>query len=53
VILVDTSASIEVLRDTDSSACDAVDRLIADKVAICDPVSMEVLAGARDEHHLA
>lgn len=53
MILVDTSAWIEFLRDTGSSACDAVDRLIADDLAICDPVAMEVLAGARSEHHLA
>jgi predicted nucleic acid-binding protein len=53
VILVDTSAWIEFLRDTGSSVCEAVDRLLADDLAICDPVAMEVLAGARDEHHLA
>jgi predicted nucleic acid-binding protein len=53
VILVDTSAWIEFLRDTGSSTCQAVDRLLADDLAICDPVAMEVLAGARDEHHLA
>ena len=52
MILVDTSAWIEFLRDTGSSTCDAVDRLLDDDLAICDPVSMEVLAGARDEHHL-
>jgi predicted nucleic acid-binding protein len=53
VILVDTSGWIEFLRDTGSSACEAVDRLIADDPAICDPVAMAVLAGARDERHLA
>lgn len=52
MILVDTSAWIEFLRDTGSPTCDAVDRLLDDDLAICDPVSMEVLAGARDEHHL-
>ena len=52
MILVDTSAWIEFLRDTGSATCDAVDRLLDDDLAICDPVSMEVLAGARDEHHL-
>ena len=52
MILVDTSAWIEFLRDTGSSACEAVDRRIADDLAICDPVSMEVLAGACNEHHL-
>jgi hypothetical protein len=52
VILVDTSAWIEFLRDTGSSTCDEVDRLLAAEIAICDPVRMEVLAGARDEAHL-
>lgn len=53
MILVDTSAWVEFLRDTGSSVCEAVDRLLDDDLAICDPVAMEVLAGARDERHLA
>lgn len=53
MILVDTSAWIEFLRDTGSPTCEAVDRLLANDLAVCDPVAMEVLAGARDEHHLA
>ncbi len=53
MILVDTSAWIEFLRDTDSSACVLVDEVLAEEVAICDPVRMEVLAGARDESHLS
>ena len=53
MILVDTSAWIEFLHDTGSPTCQAVDRLLGDDLAICDPVAMEVLAGARDEHHLA
>ena len=53
MILIDTSAWIEFLRDTGSPACEAVDRLIADDPAICDAVAMEVLAGARNERHLA
>jgi predicted nucleic acid-binding protein len=52
VILVDTSAWIEFLRDTGSAACERVDELLDDAVAVCDPVRMEVLAGARDEVHL-
>lgn len=52
MILIDTSAWIEFLRDTASPICDEVDRLLAVEVAICDPVRMEVLAGARDEGHL-
>ncbi|MGI8685044.1 MAG: type II toxin-antitoxin system VapC family toxin [Acidimicrobiales bacterium] len=52
MILVDTSAWIEFLRDTRSPVCDEVDRLLATDVAVCDAVRMEVLAGARDEAHL-
>ena len=52
MILVDTSAWIEFLRDTGSQVCSAVDRLLDGDLAICDAVSMEVLAGARNEHHL-
>jgi predicted nucleic acid-binding protein len=53
LILVDTSAWIEFLRDTDSAVCNAVDDLLGDEIAICDAIAMEVLAGARDERHLA
>jgi len=52
VILIDTSAWIEFLRDTESVACEAVDRLLEGDVAVCDAVVMEVLAGALDERHL-
>jgi len=52
VILVDTSAWVEFLRDTGSPACERVDVLLEADVATCDPVRMEVLAGARDERHL-
>jgi predicted nucleic acid-binding protein len=52
MILVDTSAWIEFLRGTGSATCDEVDRLLAEEVAICDPIRMEVLAGARDDAHL-
>ncbi len=52
MILVDTSAWVEFLRDTGSDVCIAVDRLLDADLAICDAVSMEVLAGARDERHL-
>lgn len=52
MILIDTSAWIEFLRDTGSPACNEVDRLLAAEIATCDPVRMEVLAGARDEPHL-
>ncbi len=52
MILIDTSAWIEFLRDTGSPTCDLVDGLLSERIAICGPVSMEVLAGARDESHL-
>lgn len=52
MILVDSSAWIEFLRDTGSPVCEEVDRLLGDEIACCDPVRMEVLAGARDEAHL-
>ncbi|CAN5871344.1 type II toxin-antitoxin system toxin ribonuclease VapC11 [soil metagenome] len=52
MILIDTSAWIEFLRDTGSPVCERVDELLAGEVATCDPVRMEVLAGARDDAHL-
>ena len=52
MILVDTSAWVEYLRDTGTPACVRVDELLADDIAVCHPVRMEVLAGARDERHL-
>ena len=52
VILIDTSAWIEFFRDTGSPVCNRVDELLAEDVATCDPIRMEVLAGARDEQHL-
>ena len=52
MILIDTSAWIEFLRDTKSPACNAVRDLLAYEIAICDVVKMEVLAGARDESNL-
>lgn len=52
MILIDTSAWIEFLRDTGSPTCEEVERLLADEIAICDAVRMEILAGARDSTHL-
>ena len=52
MILVDTSAWIEFLRDTASPICIRVDELLASDIATCHPVRMEILAGARDEAHL-
>ena len=47
--LVDTSAWIEYLRDTDSEVCNTVDRFIGDdrSLATTDVVIMELLCGAR------
>ena len=53
MILIDTSAWIEFLRDTGSEVCNTVDDLLGADLAICDAISMEVLAGARNETHLA
>lgn len=53
MIVVDSSAWIEFLRDTGSPVCDAVDRLLDADLAVCDAISMEILAGARDDRHLS
>ena len=52
MILIDTSAWIEFLRNTGTPVCNLVDELLEEEIAVCDPVRMEVLAGARDESHL-
>lgn len=52
MILVDTSAWVEFLRDTGSAVADRVHQLLGQDCAVTDPVRMEVLAGARDERHL-
>lgn len=52
MILVDTSAWVEFLRDTGTPVCTRVDELLDGEIATCDPIRMEVLAGARDESHL-
>ena len=48
MILVDTSAWVEFLRDTGSPVCTRVDELLGGEIATCDPIRMEVLAGARN-----
>jgi predicted nucleic acid-binding protein len=53
VTLIDTSAWVEFLRDTGSPVCRRVDALLDSPIATCDPIRMEVLAGARDERHLS
>jgi predicted nucleic acid-binding protein len=52
VILLDTSAWVEFLRDTGSPTCRRVDELLEAEIATCHPIRMEVLAGARDDRHL-
>ncbi len=54
MILIDTSAWVEFLRSTGSPAACRVRHLIATNagIACCDPIRMEVLAGARDPGHL-
>jgi predicted nucleic acid-binding protein len=52
VILIDTSAWVEFLRDTGSAVCARVDDLLDGDFATCHPIRMELLAGARDERHL-
>lgn len=52
MILIDTSAWVEFLRNTASTTCNRVDALLEGDVAVCDAIRMEVLAGARDERHL-
>jgi predicted nucleic acid-binding protein len=52
LILIDTSAWVEFLRDTGSPVCARVDELLGREFATCHPIRMEVLAGARDDRHL-
>lgn len=41
MILIDTSAWVEFLRDTGSAVCVRVDDLLDDAIATCDPIRME------------
>ncbi|UUT34393.1 type II toxin-antitoxin system VapC family toxin [Microbacterium elymi] len=52
-MLVDSSAWIEYLRATGSPADAAVERLIREQAPLktCEPVMMELLAGARSDTH--
>ena len=52
MILADTSAWVEFVRDTGSAACNRLDDALDGEVAICDAIRMEVLAGAGSERHL-
>lgn len=53
MILVDSSAWIEFLRGTDSPVCQRLEDVLGHDLAVCGPIRMEILAGARDEVHLA
>jgi predicted nucleic acid-binding protein len=49
LILVDTSAWVEYFRGTSSDThLRVTDLVTSDEVAVCEPVVMEVLMGARD-----
>ncbi|MFZ0835213.1 MAG: PIN domain nuclease [Mycobacterium sp.] len=53
MILIDTSAWIEYFRATGSTAAVRVRDLLRDtpdQVAMCEPIAMEILAGATGEH---
>ena len=52
-VLIETSAWVAFLRGHDDAVADAVASALASGVLTCDAVRMEVLAGARDEAHLA
>jgi predicted nucleic acid-binding protein len=52
VILIDTSAWVELPHDTGSPISQRVDDLPAVEIATRDVVRMEVFAGARNEQHL-
>ena len=55
-MLITTCTGAEVRPKSKLSKATAyrkIDELLAEDIAICDAISMEVLAGARDEHHLA
>lgn len=54
--LIDTSAWVEYLRDTNSIACNEVDRMVREdpgSVATTEPVIMELLAGANTDRVLS
>lgn len=55
MFLIDTSAWIEYFRATGSDTAVEVRRLLTtepDRVAICEPIAMEILAGAiEDDRH--
>lgn len=52
MIMIDSSAWIEFLRDTGSPTALAVEQALDREIVVCDPVRMELLAGARDDLQL-
>jgi len=52
LMLIDSSAWIEFLRDTGSPMCRRVEDLLDSDIATCDPIRMEILSGARNDRHL-
>jgi hypothetical protein len=51
MILIDTSAWVDYLRGVDGAATAAVRQLIThrhDELVMCEPIAMELLAGAQD-----
>ena len=52
MILIDTSAWIEFLRARETPADHRVQSALEGEIATCDPVRMELLAGARNDHEL-
>ena len=53
MVLIDTSAWIEYLRDSNSPTCNEVEGILGLEPAICDAVRMEIFAGARDEQQVS
>lgn len=53
MILIDTSAWVEFLRGTDHPAATRVADALSGEIAVCDPIRMEVLSGARDDRNLS
>ena len=55
VTLVDTSAWVEYLRASTSPACDQIRRLVENEGPLhtTDAVVMEIMAGGRDDAHVA
>ena len=52
MILIESSAWVEFLRNTGSPVCNRVDELLEGDISVCDPIRMELLTGARDESSL-